>query len=68
MKRQQIDQIHSMDVSDITKRVSELKKTVAVGKIGRYTKQAKNTRERKNIRREIAVLLTVKAMKAAESK
>ena len=68
MKRTQIDQIHSMGVEDIKKRVSELKKTVMLNRIGRYTKQAKNTREQKNIRLEIAVLSTVQTMKESETK
>ena len=58
MKYKEKQDRKKMSVQDITKEVDTLEETLKKIRIDRYTKQMKNSREGKNIRKRIAVLLT----------
>jgi ribosomal protein L29 len=59
MKRKDKTAITDATVEELTKQVSDLRTKLTVLKVGRFTKPAKNSRELKNIRLKLAVLLTV---------
>lgn len=46
--------------SDMNKKISEIKINIAKARSERYTKQPKNLRAIKNMKRELAVLMTYK--------
>ena len=58
MKYKEKQDIKKMSIQDIVKEVDALEQTLKKIRIERYTKQMKNSREGKNIRKRIAVLLT----------
>ena len=58
MKYKEKQDRKKMSIQDIAKEVDGLRETLKKIRIDRYTKQIKNSREGKNIRKRIAVLLT----------
>jgi len=58
MKYKEKQDRKKMSIQEITKEVDGLEETLKKIRIDRYTKQMKNSREGKNIRKRIAVLLT----------
>lgn len=63
MKRKEINIISETDFAELKKQGIELKKKLAQLAVSRYTNQSKNIRERKELRRKIAIILTVQKQK-----
>jgi ribosomal protein L29 len=59
MKKKDRQIIFQTDVIELKKQARELEKALAAGEVNRYTNQSKNVRERKNLRRKLAVIRTV---------
>ncbi len=59
MKQKEKQTIQAMAVSEIRKQVAEARGALANYTVNRYSKQSKNTRERRGLRKRIAVLLTM---------
>ena len=59
MKKKDRQIIFQTDASELVKQAGELEKALATGEVNRYTNQSKNVRERKNLRRKLAVIRTV---------
>jgi len=67
MKSQTKKSIHTQNIEDLKKQVQDLKRSLDKIRVDRYTKPSKNVRERKNMRKLIAQLLTeirARALKA----
>ena len=54
-----IDDMRKKDVKELIAEASSMKKKLAVLSLDRYTKQPKNVRERKTMRKQLARILTV---------
>ncbi len=54
-----LDEIRKKDAKERISDASTMKKKLAVLSMDRYTKQSKNLRERKNMRKNLARILTV---------
>jgi len=59
MKRKDITSMHQMNESELTKAVAETKDKLAQLLITRYSKQSKNVRETRELRKKIAVARTI---------
>lgn len=58
MKYKEKQNMRKTDIRDLLKEVERLEETLKKIRLDRYVKQMKNSREGKNIRKRIAVLLT----------
>lgn len=59
MKRKELDTLSTISVEELRKRIAEAQKSLAQLKRERYTKQSKNTREGRSLRKNIAQMSTV---------
>lgn len=58
MKKKEITTVIAMDIEELRKEVSAMKRTIATTLVTRLTKPAKNIREVKKMRNKVAIMLT----------
>lgn len=63
MKRKDVSAMHAMKPAELAKRIQEQKKKLAEYLVNRYSKQSKNVREGRAMKRTIAVLSSVLRLK-----
>lgn len=63
MKRKDLDTIKSLSVEELQKKIVESERYLAQVVRERYTKQSKNTRESRTVRKNIAQMKTIQRQK-----
>ena len=59
MKKNDLIELRKLDIASLQKKVSELKKKLVITKLKIKKGELKNVRAAKNLRRDIAVILTI---------
>jgi len=59
MKKRNKDEIHAMSVSELTKHAADVRKQIKEVELTLQTKEVKNRRQAKELRRKLAVTLSV---------
>lgn len=59
MKKKEKASLHGMTVDELGKRIKEMQDKLVSYNVDRYTKQSKNLREGKMLRKHIAILKTL---------
>lgn len=68
MKKRDKDELHTAGVAELDKKVKELRKQIGQVRLTMQTKEVKNRREAKELRRKLAVALSIKRMKELTEK
>lgn len=68
MKKRDKDALHGAGVAELDKKAKELKKQITQVWLTMQTKEVKNRREAKELRRKLAVALSIKRMKELTQK
>lgn len=68
MKKNDKDALHGAGVAELDKKAKELKKQITQVWLTMQTKEVKNRREAKELRRKLAVALSIKRMKELTEK
>jgi len=63
MKKRDRDEMHSMKPEELLKKAAELKKQIAVDRLAMQTKEVKNRRGPKELRKKLAVALSIARQK-----
>lgn len=64
MKKKDKDELHGMKRLELVKKAAELRKSIITERMNMMTKEVKNRRTVKELRRKLAVLLSIERMKA----
>ena len=64
MKKKDKDELHGMKTAELVKKAAELRKSIITERMNMMTKEVKNRRIVKELRRKLAVLLSIERMKA----
>jgi|GEM_PF-664168 ribosomal protein L29 len=68
MKKRDKDELHAAGVTELGKKAGELRKKIAEVRLTMQTKEVKNRREAKELRRKLAALLSIKREKELTEK
>lgn len=68
MKKRDKDELRGAQVAELDKKVKELRKQIGQVRLTMQTKEVKNRREVKELRRKVAVALSIKRMKELTEK
>ncbi len=68
MKKRDKDELHGIGVTELGKKAGELRKKIAEVRLTMQTKEVKNRREAKELRRKLAALLSIKREKELTEK
>ena len=68
MKKRDKDALHAAGVTELDKKAKELRKQITQVRLTMQTKEVKNRREAKELRRKLAVALSIKRMKELTEK
>ena len=68
MKKKDKNAIAEMSKEELGKHIAETRSKLSQLSVSRYTKQVKNVRETKNLRRRLAVMLTFQRQKELSGK
>ncbi|MEK7074118.1 MAG: hypothetical protein AAB960_02220 [Patescibacteria group bacterium] len=68
MKKRDKDALHGSGVTELDKKAKELRKQITQVRLTMQTKEVKNRREAKELRRKLAVALSIKRMKELTEK
>ena len=64
MKKKIKDELHGLKASELVKKAAEIRKQITTERMNMMTKEVKNRRIVKELRRKLAVLLSIERMKA----
>lgn len=64
MKKKIKDELHGLKASELVKQAAEIRKQITTERMNMMTKEVKNRRIVKELRRKLAVLLSIERMKA----
>lgn len=64
MKKKIKDELHGMKSAELVKKAAEIRKQITTERMNLMTKEVKNRRVVKELRRKLAVLLSIERMKA----
>jgi len=59
MKRKDLNTLHEMKPAELAKAIAETKAKLAEIMVNRYSKQSKNVRETRQLRKKIAIAATI---------
>lgn len=68
MKKRDKDELHTAGAAELGKKAVELRKKIAEVRLTMQTKEVKNRREAKELRRKLAALLSIKHEKELAEK
>ncbi len=63
MKKKDKDELHGMSVTELKKKAMDLKKQITVEKLNLVTKEVKNRRLTKELKKKFAVLMSILRVK-----